>query len=276
MKQDEIEIISQGDFDIKQILECGQVFSFIEENGEYIVSSCDKIARIKTDKNKVVIKTSFPEYFENYFDLKTDYEEIKNNLKSLYPPFPTFFEGGDNIRILRQDKFQTIISFIVSANNNIKRIKKILFAMCNKCGKSLSPSSLHAFPTIDELSILSIEDFKALGLGYRAEYLYKTIRKLKQKDFDIDYLSTLKTPDLRQKLLSLDGVGPKVASCILFFGFSRTDVFPVDTWIRKAYSLFCKDKRNDKQIEEYFISLFGIYSGYAQQYVFNYMLLHSK
>ena len=271
-KKDTIIISNCEDFDIKQILECGQVFSYnqIDDNTYYVVS-LNKWAKITFDDTKTIITSPTIDYFANYFDLKTDYDSIKKSLVKIYPSFAKFFLQGGGIHILKQDEYQTIISFIVSANNNIKRIKKILFAMCEKCGDTLS-CGMKSFPTIEELSKLSVEDYTKLGLGYRAEYLFETIKMLQTPEYSIESLSKLNTKELRNKLLTLKGVGPKVADCILFFGFARPDVFPVDTWIRKAYSLFSCERRSDKQIGEFFVNLFKNYSGYAQQYIFNYMI----
>ena len=260
------------DFNIQEILDCGQVFSYKKLSAkEYVVVSLDKVANIKIGDEKTVINTKFVDYFYNYFDLDTDYEEIKKEICTLQSDFDKFFCGGNSIRILRQDAYQTIISFIVSANNNIKRIKKILFAISQKFGQKLS-DDLFSFPTAKQLMSATEEDFKKLGAGYRSAYLVDTIKMLQTQDFDIEKLKQLDTKSLKQRLLQLKGVGNKVADCILLFGFARTDVFPVDTWIRKAYSFFCNKKRNDKQISEYFVDLFKNCSGYAQQYIFNYMI----
>lgn len=288
-----ITIIGE-DFNTKEILECGQVFSFLKDKDEnYLVVSNDKVAKIKVNGNTTTILTNYVDYFYNFFDLDTDYEQIKSKICTYYKDFNKFFGGGANIRILRQDAYQTIISFIVSANNNIKRIKKILFSISKKYGRAISreeynfepnvdrgaqdevvesDDKLYSFPSLKELSNATEQDFKDLGAGYRSSYLVETVKLLQTQDYEINYLKSLDTKTLKAKLLQLKGVGNKVADCILFFGFSRTDVFPVDTWIRKAYKLFCQDNRSDEQISNYFVALFKDCSGYAQQYVFNYMI----
>ena len=272
IKNNSIIIDCEDDFDIKQTLDCGQIFSYkLQDDNSYLVVSMDKWAKITYSGKQVTIESKDIDYFKTFFDLDTDYTLIRQQLVDTYPDFAKFFVGGLGIRILKQDKCQTIISFIVSANNNIKRIKRILFAMSQKCGKRLLPD-IYSFPTLKELSPLTLEDYRALGLGYRSEYMVDTVKALMSKEYDLDKLSLLPTVELKKKLLSLKGVGPKVADCILFFGFGRTDVFPVDTWIRKSYSMFCKEKRSDKQISSFFVNMFGKNSGYAQQYIFNYMI----
>lgn len=269
-KEEKALVIYGEDFDIESTLECGQIFSFQKDDcGRYIVTSLDKWARITYGDGMTRIETKDVDYFYNFFDLDTDYVSIRERLCEIYPQFDRFLSCGKNIRILRQDKVQTILSFIVSANNNIKRIKKILFSLSQRYGEEIE-RGVFSFPSLDSLSSVTEADFVSLGMGYRAPYMVETISRL--KSLDMDYLSSLSTVELRKVLLNLKGVGPKVADCILFFGFSRTDVFPVDTWIRKSYSLFCEDKRSDKEIAAYFVSLFGKYSGYAQQYIFNYMI----
>ena len=266
-----IEIESQNDFDIGQILECGQVFSFYKKDCGYVVVSMDKVAHIFCNGNKTTIHTNDVEYFWHYFDLDTDYDKIRGKIKEYYPQFDKFWQGGENIRILRQDAFQTIISFIVSANNNIARIKKILNNISKKFGKEIE-EGVYSFPTLDQLKGATKEDFSQAGAGYRSEYLVKTIQCLQQEEFDISTMAQLSTKELRERLLLLSGVGGKVADCILFFGFGRSDSFPVDTWIRKAYYLFCSTPRSDKDISKYFLDIFKEVAGYAQQYIFNFMI----
>ena len=273
-EKDGIIIENDNDFNIEDILECGQVFSFERtSSNSYLVVSLDKWARIVFDDKRTIIYTKEVEYFYNYFDLDTDYEKIKKEICLLYNGFEKFFIVGKGIRILRQDPYQTIISFIVSANNNIKRIKKILNKICERFGKKLE-CGIYSFPSASNLLQATEKDFIELGAGYRSSYLVDTISKLNSKDYNVNDMVNLDTLSLRKKLLELKGIGPKVADCILFFGFHRTDVFPVDTWIKKAYEMFSNSKRSATKISEYFVSIFKNYSGYAQQYIFNYMIVH--
>ncbi len=273
-EKDGIIIENDNDFNIEDILECGQVFSFERtSSNSYLVVSLDKWARIVFDDKRTIIYTKEVEYFYNYFDLDTDYEKIKKEICLLYNGFEKFFIVGKGIRILRQDPYQTIISFIVSANNNIKRIKKILNKICERFGEKLD-CGIYSFPSASNLLQATEKDFIELGAGYRSSYLVDTISKLNSKDYNVNDMVNLDTLSLRKKLLELKGIGPKVADCILFFGFHRTDVFPVDTWIKKAYEMFSNSKRSATKISEYFVSIFKNYSGYAQQYIFNYMIVH--
>lgn len=266
------KIVIHGNFDIRSTLECGQIFSFFEkENNNFKVISKNYVAEINYTHQKTEILTNQVDYFYNFFDLSTDYKKIKEKIILLCPEFAKFIKR--DLRILKQDSLQTIISFIVSANNNIKRIKLILNRICEKCGEYLPEHSCFAFPTLNRLSSLTEKDFKDLGAGYRSNYLFESIRLLMQDEFNIKSLSKLPTVQLKKQLMKLKGVGSKVADCILFFGFNRTDAFPTDTWIRKAYyEYFDCGKKTDEQISNYFVNIFKNLSGYAQQYLYDYML----
>ena len=271
IKQKNEIIVKDKNFDIKSILECGQIFSFkqINEN-DYVVESSSKFAIVKKSTNCTYIKTKDIDYFYNFFDFDTDYDKIKDQILKLCPLFSSL--KMRQLRILKQDPYQTIFSFIVSQNNNIKRIKKILNNISQNYGSYNKEYNMYTFPTLDQLKNVTQDDFSKLGAGYRSQYLEKAVASLSREDFDIENLKALDTDNLKKKLLSLYGVGPKVADCILFFGFNRTDVFPVDTWIRKGYSMFCSDKKTDEQISKYFINIFKDLSAYAQQYLYDFML----
>ncbi len=264
IEKNKIIILSKNDFCPEHILECGQIFSYIKTNYGYNVFSGEKCAKIIENNGKITIETNELEYFVNFFDLNTNYSDIKLNLIKKHNFLTKAITFGSGIRILKQDIFETIISFIVSANNNIKRIKKILFGIREKYGKNMG--EYHAFPTYAELKNASVEDFKHLGAGYRAEYLYKAVRQLENED--LNSWKNLSTEKLNQKLLSLMGVGQKVADCIMLFAFAKKDVFPVDTWIEKVYCTYFEDCHDRKKIRQNLTNLFGSFSGYAQQYLF--------
>ena len=265
--KDYIEIFGKEDFDIKEILECGQVFSYKFMGDCYLVYSADKKAKVTETSLGYIIKTNHPNYFENYFDLKTDYGRIKETL-SKFPILKKPIDFGKGIRILKQNLFETLISFIVSANNNIKRIQMILERLREKLGSKVG--DFYAFPTREQLKSASVEFFKEIGAGYRADYLYKVVRQI--EDNTLNDWQKLDTKDLRNKLISLSGVGPKVADCVLLFGYGRQDVFPVDTWIEQMYvKFYCSNSQivpNREKIRENLVKEFGNLSGYAQQYLF--------
>lgn len=267
-----IVIFHKNDFSIEQILECGQVFSHhkMSEN-RYVVVSGKKFVDITFSPSKTIMESSHIDFFYDYFDLNTDYEKIKSEILRRRSDFSKFFDSGESIRILKQEPVQSILSFIFSANNNIKRIRNFLNSLSQKFGSPLS-NGLYSFPSLSQLSDATEKDFKNLKAGYRSAYLVDSIKRLQTKEFSAKTLRSLGTRELKKRLMTLSGVGPKVADCILLFGFARFDVFPVDTWIRKSFVFFSKEKKTDVQISDFFTNIFGEVAGYAQQYLYNFML----
>ena len=255
---------------------------FISGNIAEVVSG-DKYAQIVTYTNSVEILTTDVNYFEHFFDLDRDYTAIKDKLKrdEFLAPCVSF---GYGIRILNQNLFEMIVSFIISANNNIKRIKNSLNFLSRKFGSAIQLSvnsvknsplvdennnTFYAFPTLEQLRKATVKDFVDAGLGYRAEYMYDTIQKLTQED--LDNFKNLTENEQLKFLLSLKGVGEKVAQCIMLFAVHQTSVFPVDTWINKVYNdLTNTISTNRKLISEILTKRYGNLSGYAQQYFFYY------
>jgi len=265
IEKDKIIVEAGDDFDIEHILECGQIFRFYKfADGSYSVCSGDKFAKIMKNNKNYVIFSKDAGYFADFFDLETDYSKIKNELKKdkvLAKTIPF----GKGIRILKNNPLEMIFSFVISANNRIPRIKKIIEAMCEKAGENMG--EYYAFPTIEKLASLPLNFYLGLGAGYRAKYLFKLAREL--SGVDLNEKNKLETKELRNWLISLSGVGPKVADCILLFGFNRMDVFPIDTWTSKVYETFYNEgAKTREQMREHLVKRFGIYSGYAQQYLF--------
>ena len=260
---DGIFVFNTPDFDIKHILECGQVFRFKKVDFGYKLYSKDHKADIYCQKDGTKIICKNKNYFIKYFDLDTNYAIIKSQLNK--QNLSDEIEFGAGIRILRQDAIETIISFIISANNNIPRIKNTIEKLCKGYGRKID--DYYAFPTLDELTKIPLSFFREIGCGYRADYLVETIQKL--KDFDFEKLTSLSSCEARKMLMTLKGVGRKVADCILLFAFHYTDVFPTDTWIVKAYQdEFGKTNLSPVKISELYANRFGDLSGFAQQYMF--------
>ena len=259
IEKDKIKIIGKEDFNVFHILECGQIFAF-DKNVVY--SGKEKAEIIENEEGFEIISTN-AEYFENFFDLKTDYSKIKLNLKN-YPILTGPIKYGRGIRILKNDIFEVLISFIISANNNIKRIKLILSRLRLNLGENMG--DYYAFPSYEKLKGVSQNFFEEVGCGYRAKYLYKVLREVTPNE--LVSWQKLSTCDLKEKLINLSGIGPKVADCIMLFGYGRKDVFPVDTWISKMYNLYYQKEDNRNIIRKNLLSEFGDLSGYAQQYLF--------
>ncbi|MBQ8748977.1 MAG: 8-oxoguanine DNA glycosylase [Clostridia bacterium] len=262
-----IIIQNKKDFVPQHILECGQIFRFEKIDKNYVVFSLDKKATIIETESNYEIVTNDIDYFINFFDLEHDYSSIKNKLINFNNEIlNNAVNYGYGIRILKQSPFEMIISFIISANNNIPRIKSSIKKICEAYGK-LIDNDYYAFPTLEDLSKANEDFFKSVGLGYRANYMVETLKLL--KDIDFDNLKILSTQDLRNELMKLKGVGRKVAECIMLFGFNRLDVFPIDTWTKKVYNEnFYVGDKNNNEIANYFVDFFGHLSGYAQQYLY--------
>lgn len=272
VKQEEIILKDFDCFEAKAILECGQIFRFKKitdkDLGEgYICHSLDKSARIFGEGKNWTIKTKDTKYFYNFFDLERDYSAICEKLSQMSPLMENACRYGRGIRILKQDLFETIVSFIISANNNIKRIQGIIERLCQNLGNKTDES--YTFPTLSQMLSADREFFRIMGCGYRADYLYCALRTLAE-DFDFEGFNDLPTEEARKKLNTLKGVGNKVADCILLFGVGKNDVFPVDTWIEKVYHAYFESGLKRREIADFFVNLFENNAGFAQQYLFYY------
>ena len=250
-------------FEPSHILDCGQIFRYHFDGQGYVVHSKDKRCYIVRARDGWNINTDDVPYFVNFFDLQRDYDEIKARLNA-FPIMAEATKFGHGIRILKQDFFEMIISFIISANNHIPRIKGIIERICESYGQNMG--DYYAFPTPAALATADADFFRKIGAGYRAEYLEITAKTLASQDLDA-WLS-LPTDQLAKRLNSLMGVGPKVADCIMLFGAGRMDVFPVDTWIKKVYWDGIGTETNPAKIRKDLVNTFGKDAGFAQQYLF--------
>ena len=282
---------SPDSFNLEHIFECGQCFRWNKKDNENYIGVI-KNAVIQVQKNgndyvfngelfKELNKSSddnlnFEELITYYFDLDTDYSIYKKKLSKIDNYLLESIKFGEGIRILNQDLWETIISFIISANNNIPRIKKILERLSINYGKKIDfkGTEYYSFPTPEQLSKASIQDLRNLGLGFRDERVYNTTRKILSKEIDLDIIKKLNnTEKMREELLKLDGVGPKVADCILLFSLKRRDVFPIDVWVRRVMNdLYIhnenEEKVNKKELQKLAEEKFLGLSGIAQQYLF--------
>lgn len=266
-------IVNSKYFNIRDTLECGQIFRFTPFEKGYLVFSRDKVCYAYTEGEFTVIETDDYDYFYNFFDLDRDYSECVKNASSFgVSVLETASQMGRGIRILNQDREEALFSFIISQNNNIPRIKTIIERLCVSLGdkKQFGKISYYSFPSALKLAEKSKDFFASLGLGYRDTYLLETARKIKD-GFNLDKINALDTPSLRKTLIGLKGVGEKVADCVTLFGFHRFDSFPVDTWIYKLYrENFGGTETDRKKVSKFFTDKFKNYSGIIQQYLFYY------
>ena len=282
MKEQKYIIKNIDSFELKDIFECGQCFRWnVEENGSYTGVFGHNVLNVKKENDEVIFEGicegNIKETVEYYFDLKRDYKKIKDELSKIDDNMKTSIEYGQGIRILNQDLWETIISFIISANNNIPRIKGIIERLSKKYGTEIEykGKKYYTFPTAKELKDVSVEDYRSLGLGFRDIRLYETTKMILENKVDLDKLKeNSNTIEVREELLTLSGVGPKVADCILLFSdLKRFEVFPIDVWVRRGMNdLYIKQedetKVSKKQIEKLANEKFGNLAGLAQQYLF--------
>ena len=277
----EYKLINQESFKLEDIFECGQCFRWNkQENGSYTGIIKDAVINVRKEENKIIFKGvcngDFEKVINEYFDLDTDYRKYKKKLEKIDKYLKESIEFGSGIRILKQDLWECIISFIISANNNIPRIKKIIERISEKYGKKIiwNGKEYNLFPTVEELSKASIEDLRELGLGFRDKRVYHTTQMILNKEIDLEEIYKMTdTENIRNELLKLDGVGEKVADCIMLFSLKREDVFPIDVWVRRVMNdLYIhnenEEKVNKTELQKLASEKFLGLSGIAQQYLF--------
>ena len=281
MKVQEYVLKPKKDFNSEHIFECGQCFRWnFQDNGNYIGVVKNSVIEVIERENEIIFRgvseNNLKDIVIDYFNLDKDYGEIKNKLSKIDDYLKESIEFGTGIRILNQDIFETIISFIISANNNIPRIKKIIENLSKNYGKEIeyNGKNYYTFPTAEALSKATVADLRNLGLGFRDKRVYATTRMILKNEFDIEKIKNFKdTEMIREELLKLDGVGPKVADCILLFAFNRYDVFPIDVWVRRVMNdLYIKNPQESKvskvEIKKLAEEKYGELAGLAQQYLF--------
>ena len=283
MKEEKCIIKDQKSFELKDIFECGQCFRWNEqEDGSYTGIWKENVVNVKQKNNEIIFEGvtksgDLEKEIKEYFDIERDYEAIKIKLGKIDDNMKKSIEYGEGIRILNQDLWETIISFIISANNNIPRIKGIIERISKAYGKEIKykEKSYYTFPTAEELKDVTVEEFRKLGLGFRDIRLYETTHMILENKVNLEELQkNPNTQEVREKLLSLSGVGPKVADCILLFStLKRFEVFPIDVWVRRVMNdLYIKEndetKVSKKKIEDLANEKFGNLAGIAQQYLF--------
>ena len=263
-----------GDFSLRKTFDCGQTFRFEEipcREGPDAVSvlgnAFGRWIRFTQMGEKLILTGTTPEEYESiwkpYLNFDEDYGESNRAiLDAMHDDnsrntMSRAIEYGRGIRILRQDPFETLISFIVSQNNNIPRIKKIIAALCEKYGEN------GAFPTPQVLADASVEDLYALRTGFRAKYIHDAAVKVADGEVNLDEVAACEDYGrCTEMLCRIHGVGPKVSSCVLLFGFHKTEAFPIDVWMKKSLARHFPDGFDPEPL--------GKYKGLCQQYLFYY------
>ena len=282
MQEQEYKIENIKSFELADIFDCGQCFRWNkQEDGSYTGVFKKNVINVQKQENTIIFKGicdgEIKEIVEDYFDLKRNYEEIKSKLSQIDENVKTSIEYGQGIRILNQDLWEMIISYIISANNNIPRIKGIIERLSKTYGQEIewNGEKYYTFPTPEELKDVTVEDYRKLGTGFRDIRLYETVHMILDKKVNLEEMqNNSNTLEVREQLLTLSGVGPKVAVFILLFStLKRFEVFPIDVWVRRVMNeLYIKNedetKVNKKEIEKLAHAKFGNLAGIAQQYLF--------
>ena len=264
--------IKVDNIDIKSILLSGACFRVIEEqDGSFTNILKDRVVNLKQEDNYIIVNSSdmnnIEEVINNYFDLNKDYDTCNKEIVKSNPELKKTVKDCSSYRILNQDPFEMGISYIISQNNNVKRISYSINELSNKYGEKVvfNNKEYHLFPKYDVLKKLKVEDFRNIGVGFRDKYIVNYLNEYN----NLSDINNLSTKDALDKLMSIKGIGLKVASCILLFGYHRFDVFPIDTWVKKYMCENYNLKEDVKEIEKYAKEHFGEYSGLIIQYMFH-------
>lgn len=258
-------------FSLTDTLLCGQCFRWYELSDERFAGVVSgKYVEVSYDGDFLIFYNVSENFFKGclaeYFDLYTSYSDIQKDLLGRHPFLDQAIKNAPGIRILKQDSFETMISFIISQNNNIKRISSIVKRLCENFG-TRSDDGSYAFPTIEQLASLQKKDFDILKCGFRVPYIMDAVRKVYMGKIDLCEMQKLPLDDARSILMTVRGIGPKVAECVLLYGMHRLEAFPMDVWMKKAMSEFFPDLSPKD---------FGPYAGVAQQYIFHYVRNRGK
>lgn len=278
-KEDKIILKSMSDFEPKHIFECGQAFRWkVEEDESYTAVHRGRVINVKREGEDIVFSNTNIQDFENiwfdYFDLGRDYCKIKKEL-SKDPILSKAIEFGQGIRILNQDPYETIISFIISANNQIPRIKKSIELISKSFGEYICTykgSEYYSFPEPNVLANVDADELERnYKVGFRAKYIISSSKMILDGEVNLNSIRDIPTEMAGEILMKLPGVGPKVSSCILLFAFDKSDAFPVDVWVKRVMEHFYLKKDTKlKDISAFANEKFGNLAGFAQQYLFYY------
>lgn len=270
-------ILPVSDFNLEHTLECGQAFRWERSGDSYVGVIGEALVRVAFDGRQLLIETGSPVDKDRIFD----YFGLNENLPLIYrkigrdPHIRKAIKKYRGLRILNQDRWECLASFILSSYTNIPRIKKMINGLSKRLGRRLALGNIEAysFPSAGRIAKTDMKVLKGLGLGFRAAYIKDTAQKIASKRFDLDELGDLNYGEAKERLVSLKGVGEKVADCILLFSFKKCEAFPVDVWIKRGIEkLYFKGKTlASKKAAEFARERFGPYAGYAQEYLYHYL-----
>ena len=263
-ENNKIYIKKQKNFDLAQTLDCGQAFRWSQnDDGAWRGIAFGKYIELYEKDSDIIITGSnqndFENIWRNYFDLDRNYEQIINDI-SVNETVKKAAEYSSGIRLLNQEPWEALCSFIISQNNNIPRIKGIVERLCENFGEKIEGG--YTFPSYKTIAKLTVEDLAVIRSGFRAKYILDAAQKVSSGEIDLEALKSIDYDTAREKIMTIKGVGPKVADCVLLYGLSHKNAFPRDVWINRALdSLF------DGKIPD----CVGNYGGIVQQYIFHYI-----
>lgn len=265
-----IKISGVKDLDLGETLDCGQSFRWKRnDNGSFSGVAFNRAVTMDLIGTDLYIDNAPMEDYElwyNYLDLQLDYGKIRDSISNIHPVLKEASAYAPGIRILRQDPWEALCTFIISQNNNIKRIKGIVERLCENFGENLSDGE-YTFPTAEKLSKLSVDDLAPIRAGFRNKYIIDGAQKVNSGEVNLNICYDLPYDEAQQELMKIKGVGTKVADCTLLFGFHRIEAFPLDVWMKRAMEkLFPTMSPKD----------FGEYAGIAQQYIFHYSRMNPE
>ena len=261
-------LVSSEQFDLRQIAESGQCFRMTEiEPGRYRVIALDKAVVLEERKSGILLDCSLPEYqgfWRDYFDRDTDYGEFLREIDESDPFLYAASEAGSGIRILRQDPWEMLVSFLISQRKSIPAIRTCIEALCSRFGEKIGGGKepLYAFPTAERLAECTEDELAACSLGYRTRYVHEAAQKVASGELDLAAAVALDDEELYNTLLTLTGVGAKVADCVMLFGFHRLDRFPRDVWMNRVV--------NERYGGNFPFERYRGFLGVVQQYLFCY------
>ena len=264
--------LKNHEFSPEATFECGQCFRWSADGEGYVGVAKGRVCRIRS--NRLECPEEDNAFWRQYFCLDMDYTAMRAFLLEQDPVLKPCLQYGQGLRILRQDLWETIVSFILSANNNIPRIKKMIEGLCCNFGEPISfeDKIFYSFPSVQRVAGLTCGDLASLKLGYRDAYVLDAAAFMSSQADGIGW-QRLTTEEARQTLMQIKGVGRKVADCILLFALGRYDVFPQDVWIRRIMGQVYQTPECAAQ--DVARQKYGAFRGFAQQYLFYYYRNHA-
>ncbi len=265
----------KNDFNIKNTVTCGQIFRYEELENGYIVILTDRVIKLTYDGDFIIVESNkeenLKEIIYDYFDLNRDYLKIEEEILKKDDKLKDALMFSRGLKMIHQEPFETIISYIISQNNRVPSIAKSLNMIAEKYGEKIEfdNKEYYLFPNFDKLKDVSIEDYRTCKVGFRDKYLYDIVQNINNGNLDLNNIYNMNSEESLNYLMGFKGIGNKVASCILLFAYQKFDVYPIDTWVKK-FMFEDYNIEGEKNIKEFTFNTYKDYSGLAIQYMFNY------